>query len=147
MAVTKVQFPHQTAGMQWTVNKANEFREVINNNADELTALQSSVATLQQADNNTPQVTQSQQTVTISPNVLNVWPLAVASLNITLGAAVTGKANEYMLQFTAASDNFTLTLPNGIRWLEEPEWEAGYTYQVSILNGLAITAGWEAAAQ
>lgn len=147
MAVTKVQFPQQTAGMQWTVNKANEFREVINNNADELTALQSSVATFQQADNNTPQVTQSQQTVTISPNVLNVWPLAVASLNITLGAAVTGKANEYMLQFVVSGDNFTLSLPNGIRWLEEPEWEAGYTYQVSILNGLAITAGWEAAAQ
>ena len=53
--------------------------------------------------------------------------------------------NEYMFEFVAA-DGFEFHC-DGIRWGdgEAPEWEIGNTYQVSILNGLAVAAGWEAA--
>ena len=52
---------------------------------------------------------------------------------------------EYMMEFTVSGDNFTLTLPSGVRWMEEPDFEAGSTYQVSVLNNLAIYAAWESA--
>ena len=48
-----------------------------------------------------------------------------------------------MLEFTVGSSEFTFTC-NNIRWVDdnEPDWTNGYTYQVSILNGLAVSAGW-----
>ena len=85
---------------------------------------------------------QTQQNVSLVPNILNVWG-NVTSLTVSLVGEEEGKVNEYMLEFTVASNNFSLTLPNEVRWAEEPVWENGGTYQVSILNGLAIYAGWE----
>lgn len=92
-----------------------------------------------------PMVEQTDTTLQIDPNVLNKWG-TVNSLGIGFTAGASGRANEYMMEFTVGSDAFTLTLPSGIRWVEEPEWENGLTYQVSVLNGLAIYADWEAAA-
>ena len=89
-------------------------------------------------------VAQTDTTVSIQPNVLNVWG-NVSSLAISLVAGAQGSVNEYMLEFTVASDNFTLSLPASVRWSEEPEWVNGNTYQVSIENNLALYAGWEAA--
>lgn len=89
-------------------------------------------------------VLQTQQTASIRPNVLNVWG-NVTSLTVTFTGGGENLLNEYMLEFTVSGNNFTLTLPNGVRWAEEPEWEDGSTYQVSIVNNLAIYAGWEAA--
>ena len=89
-------------------------------------------------------VPQTLTTVGIDPNVLNVWG-AIASLAVSFNAGSSGRVSEYMLEFTVSGDNFTLTLPNGTRWVEEPDFEAGNTYQVSVLNGLAIYAEWEAA--
>ena len=88
------------------------------------------------------QVQQTATTVTIHPNVLNVWG-AVAGLIISLAPGPADAINEYKLQFVVSGTSFTLSLPNGIRWLEEPEWEDGVTYQVSIENNLALYAGWE----
>ena len=79
----------------------------------------------------------------ILPDVLNKWG-TVESLTInSFQGAQEGCVNEYMLEFTVSGDNFTLTLPEGVRWVEEPTWENGYTYQVSIVNNLAVFAGWE----
>lgn len=89
-------------------------------------------------------VAQTDTTVSIQPNVLNVWG-NVSSLAISLVSGAQGSVNEYMLEFTVASDNFTLSLPASVRWSEEPEWVNGNTYQVSIENNLALYAGWEAA--
>lgn len=96
----------------------------------------------------TPIMAQTGSTVTIDPNVLNVWYTPIAELTISLGAGTSGYANEYMMQFTCPSDAATvLTMPNGIRWMNDDELlpEAGQTYQISILGGLAVYAGWEAA--
>ena len=80
----------------------------------------------------------------ILPNELNKWG-KIKSLTInSFKGAQEEYVNEYMLEFTVSGDNFTLTLPEGVRWVEEPTWENGYTYQVSIVNNLAVFAGWEA---
>ena len=80
----------------------------------------------------------------ILPNVLNKWE-NIKSLTIhSFQGAQEGCVNEYVLEFTVNGDNFILTLPEGIRWMGEPTWENGYTYQVSIVNNLAVFAGWAA---
>ena len=92
------------------------------------------------------QIEQTERTVTIKPNALNVWTSPVISLTIGFAESVadTTRVAEYMLQFTVLGIDFALTLPNGVHWVEEPEWTNGMTYQVSIVNNLAIYAGWEA---
>ena len=81
--------------------------------------------------------------VSILPNILNRWEGIDALIINSFQGAQDGCVNEYMLEFTVSGDNFTLTLPDGVRWVEEPTWEDGYTYQVSIINNLAVFAGWE----
>lgn len=93
-------------------------------------------------------VVQSEPRVTIQPNKLNVWPQPMASLEITLGAGVAGVMNEYMMQFTCPTSGGTsLSITNDVQWANDDEIdpEPGYTYQISIVNGLAVYAGWEAA--
>lgn len=87
---------------------------------------------------------QTLTTVSIRPNVLNVWG-SVQSLTITFIAGDVNDENEYKLQFQVDGNNFQLNLPSSVTWVNEPTWENGYIYQVSILNNLAIYAGWEAA--
>ena len=89
-----------------------------------------------------PQITRCGPRHHRSP-ILNVWG-AVTSLTISLAAGAAEVVNEYMMQFTVSGTAFTLSLPSGIRWTEEPEWEDGATYQVSIVNNLAVAAEWEA---
>ncbi len=87
------------------------------------------------------QKAQSAVDVTVSPNVLNVWG-SVNSLTVAFAEGRSGVINEYMLQFTVGSNNFTLKLPNGVKWIAEPEFSQGSTYQVSIVNNLAVIAEW-----
>lgn len=155
MAIQKIDYQNKVRGDLFTSSNANEIKAVVNNNADEVTALSSSVSAVSQSVTSLTQaiaeiregggtgvVQQTQQSVAIAPNVLNVWG-NVSQLAITFTAGASGVVNEYMLEFTVSGDNFALTLPNGVRWAEEPEWESGSKYQVSILNGLAIYAEWE----
>ena len=84
----------------------------------------------------------TETSVSIQPNILHVWP-AIASLTVAFVGNVYGKVNEYMIQFTSPSDAGTsLTLPQSVKWADsdELEPEAGMTYQVSILNDLAVWA-------
>lgn len=158
MAITKIEYPNKQSGDLWTSNNANEVKNAVNANADELAAVKSGVNTLgsqiaglgttiqnMQAAMQTPKVSQEQTEVTILPNKLNVWG-SVSSLVITFGSATANVCNEYMLRFTVGAANFTLQLPSGVRWVNEPDWEQGNTYEVSIEDNLAIYAGWEAAA-
>ena len=95
----------------------------------------------------TPIRVQTGALVAIEPNVLNLWQSPVASLTITLQSGTSGYVSEYMIQFTCPQNTATtLTLPNTVRWAnnDELESEAGYTYQVSVVDNLAVYAGWEA---
>lgn len=89
------------------------------------------------------QVSQTETSVTIRPNELNVWG-RVAALEIAFSDGTAGSVMEYMLQFKVGSDNFTLTLPDGVKWVNDPDFTNGNTYQVSIVNNLAVYAEWEA---
>lgn len=92
-------------------------------------------------------VSQIDTTLTIQPNVLNVWGV-VSSLAIGFAAGGAGSVNEYMLQFTCPSSaGTTLVLPNSVKWMNDDalEPEPGWTYQISVVNDLAVYSGWEAA--
>lgn len=52
------------------------------------------------------------------------------------------RSNEYMFQFESPSDRpTTLVMPSGVKWCYDPVIEAGKTYQVSVLNNLAVICG------
>lgn len=48
----------------------------------------------------------------------------------------------YMFEFTASSSGCSLTMPSGVKWKDgvAPTIQAGKTYQVSVVNNLAVAA-------
>lgn len=82
--------------------------------------------------------------VTIKPNTLYKFgtcsSLAIAFYS---DASFANAIKEYMFEFTVSGTEFTLTLPEGVRWNEEPDLENGYTYQVSIIDNLAVFGEFE----
>ena len=63
-----------------------------------------------------------------------------SAVTITLPSGAESNGREYLCQFTAASSGCTLSVPDTITWLggETPTINAGKTYQLSILNNLAV---------
>lgn len=64
---------------------------------------------------------------------------ALSSLTITLKTASnTAIINEYFVEFTTRSAGTTVSFPSTIKWANgtAPTFEAGCTYQVSIVNNL-----------
>ena len=81
--------------------------------------------------------------VSIEPNNLHVWDEPMAELNITLATAPLGMASEHMIRFTAPSDQpANVSIQPDVKWIEEPEWSMGSTYEISIVNGLGVYAEW-----
>lgn len=78
-------------------------------------------------------------TFALTPNILHVWD-AVSSLNITLAAESEGIINEYMFQFTSGPTATTLSLPDTIKWVSEPNIESNMIYQCSIINNVGVIA-------
>ena len=66
----------------------------------------------------------------------------VAALTITLAEGTSGIVNEYMFEFVSGSAVTTLSVPETVKWSggEAPTIEANKTYQVSIVNNLAVYA-------
>lgn len=64
---------------------------------------------------------------------------SLTSLTITLTKAdANGILNEYFVEFTTRSSGTSVSLPSGIKWMNgvTPTFEAGTTYQISIVNNL-----------
>ena len=79
----------------------------------------------------------------IEPDKFYKWG-AVSSLILTFVAPNEGNAGAYLFQFTSPADNATsLSLPVDIAWDKHPNIEGGKTYQVSILEKLAILLEWK----
>lgn len=78
----------------------------------------------------------SDTTFTLTPNTFHVWD-EVASLDLSFGAETSGVTNEYLFQFTSGATATTLTLPDGIKWANEPTIAENMIYQISVLKGLA----------
>ena len=150
--ILTITYPAKRSGEIFASYEVNEIKDVVNNHADRIGELATSAASQQAqvaalaSGAGVVERDATQTAVSVSPNVLNRWTEGVTGLALTLSPGSEGHVSEYMLEFTVIGDAFALTLPSGIRWSDEPEWESGWTYQVSIENGLALYAGGEAAA-
>lgn len=80
--------------------------------------------------------------VTISPNVMHVWNRVTGVLTLTLEEDASTEYNEYMLEITMGEGG-TVAFPVGVRWAEEPDFAAGNTYCVSIVDNLGVWAEFE----
>ena len=78
----------------------------------------------------------SSTTFALTPNVLHVWG-TINSLTLSLVTDTDNYVDGYWFKFTADSSFTALTLPTGVNWVIEPEIEAGKTYEVMIVDGLA----------
>ena len=66
----------------------------------------------------------------------------VTTLNIVLTEPSNPNIlNEYMFEFISGDNATTLTLPDTIKWIEEPTIEANKTYQCSIVNDIGVLLG------
>ena len=77
----------------------------------------------------------------IEPNILyNFTDTAITSLTISWGDSIVDKVNEYIFQFVACAGFTGLTMPEGVVWMGGTEltFTEGKTYQVSVLNNLAV---------
>lgn len=79
-------------------------------------------------------------TFALTPNKFHVWG-EVASLTLTFATGEVGYIQEYIFQFTSGSTATTLNLPSSVKWITSNTVEANKTYQVSILNSLAVMGG------
>ena len=77
----------------------------------------------------------------LQPNILYKFG-ECASLTITLAAESAGLENEYKFEFVSGSTPTALSLPDSVKWSggSAPTMEASKTYQVSIVNNLAVYA-------
>lgn len=77
----------------------------------------------------------------IKPNTFYKFG-SCSKLTITLGAETSGIVNEYMFEFESGSTATTLSVPSTVTWSggSAPTIEANKTYQVSIVNNLAVYA-------
>ena len=78
----------------------------------------------------------------LSPNIYyRNTSTTLSSLTIILGSVSNSNIiNEYFVEFTTSSSGTTISLPSTIKWAncETPTFEAGCTYQISIVNNLGI---------
>ena len=87
-----------------------------------------------------PVIAMTADTADLVPNTFYKWG-EIAALTITLGAETDGITNEYCFEFVSGDTATTLTVPDTIRWVQEPTIEAGKTYHVSILNQIGVIIG------
>lgn len=83
----------------------------------------------------------SSTTLSISPNILHKWG-TITKLTLTLATPTdTSVYNEYMVQFTSGTTPTTLSVPDTVKWVAEPNIEASKTYQISIVDNIGIIVG------
>ena len=66
---------------------------------------------------------------------------ALSSLTITLGSISNNAiTNEYFVEFTTSPSGTIVSFPSSVKWAngEPPTFEAGATYQISIINSLGV---------
>lgn len=85
-------------------------------------------------------ITSSSSSMTLFPNFYyRNTSTSLSSLTIILGSGDNGNIiNEYFVEFTTSSSGTTVSFPSTVKWAngETPTFEAGCTYQVSIVNHL-----------
>ena len=88
-----------------------------------------------------PVVSMTASSAELTPNTYYRWG-EIAALTVTLAeSADTGVTNEYCFEFVSGETAAVLSVPDTVKWVKEPNVEAGKTYQVSILNGIGVICG------
>lgn len=82
----------------------------------------------------------SNTTFALTPNVFHKWGV-VSSLTLTLASGAVGYLSEYMFEFQSGSTATSLSLPSTVTWVNTPTIKANKTYQVSIVDNIAIIVG------
>lgn len=106
-----------------------------------ITSNNKEVATKYPISTKTQTATTGTLTLTLNPNVY--YKISnYTTLNLTLGTTDAAYMDEFMFEFTTGSSATTLTLPDAVKWMggSAPTIAASKTYQVSIVNNLAIIA-------
>lgn len=88
-----------------------------------------------------PLVTFSATSITLSPNTYYRKTNQSSSLTLYLeDEGDTSILNEYLVEFTTATNGTTISLPSTIKWSngEIPTFESNTTYQISIVNNLGV---------
>ena len=84
--------------------------------------------------------TSTSSSMVIRPNMYyRNTSTSLSSLTITLYKEdVNGILNEYFVEFTTSNSGTTVSFPSSVKWANgtQPTFEAGCTYQVSIVNNL-----------
>lgn len=76
----------------------------------------------------------------LTPNVLHKWG-EVTELFLSLSQASADAVDFFMAEWVSGSVPTSLTLPESVRFNAEVSIEAGKTYQLSIVNNLAVLGG------
>ena len=78
----------------------------------------------------------------ISPNTMYVWGSVAGALTITKGGEIAGIVNNYMVRFIAGEGCAVTFSGFELDWFggEEPTWTAGNTYEISIVDNIALWA-------
>jgi hypothetical protein len=83
------------------------------------------------------QLVSADSTITaLSANRYYQFSAPVSALNI---ATVETSVDEIVLRFTAG-DGASISFPASLAWINEPSFEAGKTYLISIVNNIAVAA-------
>lgn len=82
----------------------------------------------------------AEDTKELQPNKYYIFG-EVATLTITLAAGEENVLAEYMFEFTSGTTPTKLSLPEDVKWIGESTIEASKTYQVSIVNNIAVMGG------
>lgn len=82
----------------------------------------------------------SENTKELQPNRYYIFS-EMTELTITLAEGEEGKLNEYMFELVSGTTPTTLTLPETVKWMGDNTIEASKTYQVSIVNNIAVMGG------
>lgn len=91
-------------------------------------------------------VEQNYYSVEIQPNTMNIWREPISELNVYFAPGIEGYENEYMIRFTCPDDEPTvLRIPEVTKWANGTplEPEKGFSYEVSVIDGLAAYAEYE----
>ena len=73
----------------------------------------------------------------------NKFFIVTGAKSISVFTLNLNEAEEGVFQFTCGSTPVTLSMSSDIKWINEPEIEANKTYQVSVLNNIAVIGGVE----
>lgn len=129
-----------THGTFYSTNKSDsEIEDIVLNSSN----ISEMITNISEESSKIPLQTVETDNLILKPNIY--YKLTTfTNLNVTLEAPDNSEiVNEYFLEFQHVGTN--ITFPNTLKWMngEVPTFENGKTYQVSIINNLAISAMFE----